>query len=161
MFILNFKKKLIDDAWKVDNNDHSPDSEEFEEDGESLFESGLDNNVDINENKRIRVIMYNHINRISTNFKNYCSQTPVLGFKFNSSKYDINLVKNKLTKLLGMHDKKLTYAIKRNNYYTCIATPRFRFLDMNQFIAPRNIVCKIFKSVWSKGRKGFFPIRMV
>lgn len=75
-----FKKKLIDDAWKVDNNDHSPDSEEFEEDEESLFESGLDNNVDINENKRIRVIMYNHINRISTNFKNYCSQTPVLGF---------------------------------------------------------------------------------
>lgn len=32
-------------------------------------------------------------------------QTPVLGF--NSSKYDINLVKNKLTKVLGMHEKKI------------------------------------------------------
>lgn len=56
-----------------------------------------------------------------------------------------------------MHDKKLTYAIKRNNYYTCIATPRFRFLDMNQFIAPGTSYAKFLKAYGVKEGKGFFP----
>lgn len=54
-----------------------------------------------------------------------------------------------------MHDKKLTYAIKRNNYYTCIATPKFRFLDMNQFIAPGTSYAKFLKAYGVKEGKGF------
>lgn len=52
--------------------------------------------------------------------------------------------------------KKKSYAIKRNNSYTCIATSRFRFLDMSQFIAPGTSYAKFLKAYGVEEEKGFF-----
>lgn len=151
----DFQKRLAEGDWKIDYNDHSTDSDGTESETESLNEYDLESEDIVNENNRIRNMMYNYVQKLLTNFTNYCMQTPVLGF--NSSKYDINLVKNKLTKVLGMHEKKKSYAIKRNNSYTCIATSRFRFLDMSQFIAPGTSYAKFLKAYGVEEEKGFFP----
>lgn len=100
----DFQKRLAEGDWKIDYNDHSTDSDGTESETESLNEYDLESEDIVNENNRIRNMMYNYVQKLLTNFTNYCMQTPVLGF--NSSKYDINLVKNKLTKVLGMHEKK-------------------------------------------------------
>lgn len=57
-----------------------------------------------------------------------------------------------------MHDQKQTFAIKRNNSYTCIATPKFRFLDMNQYLAAGTSYSKFLKAYGVEEEKGFFPV---
>ena len=47
--------------------------------------------------------------------KGYVSQIPVLGF--NSAKYDLNLIKSKVAKHLGLHEAEYCFTIKKNNAY--------------------------------------------
>ena len=88
-------------------------------------------------------------------FEHYCSCTPVLGF--NSSKYDLNLVKSKLCKHLALADPDLkSFTVKRNNSYLTIATPTLKFLDISHYIAPGYSYAQFLKSYKSKEEKGFF-----
>lgn len=149
-----FQKNLLKDTWTINYNEHSSDSECLSEiDCENESESDCE--IETNETNRVKIIMHNHVKRVLSNFTNYCLQVPVLGF--NSSKYDLNLVKNKLAKILGMHDQNQTFVIKRNNSYTCIATPKFRFLDMNQYLAAGTSYSKFLKAYGVEEEKGFFP----
>lgn len=54
-----------------------------------------------------------------------------------------------------MHDQKQTFAIKRNDSYTCIATPKFRFLDMNQYLAAGTSYSKFLKAYGVEEERGF------
>ena len=60
-----------------------------------------------------------------------CRELIVLGF--NSSSYDLNLVKPVLIKHLL---NKIDFVIKKANTYLCIKTSTLRFLDIKHFLAP-------------------------
>ena len=63
----------------------------------------------------------------------FCNVVPVLGF--NSSKYDLNLIKRKLFKLMDVYVNTAS-VIKKGNSYLCIQTDLFRFLDISNYLAP-------------------------
>jgi len=87
--------------------------------------------------------------------KGYTSQVPVLGF--NSARYDLNLIKQKLPRHLNMHDADGTFVVKRNNEYTCISSSTLKFLDIMQFLAPGTSYAKFLKAYGIEEQKGFFP----
>ena len=64
-------------------------------------------------------------------FDSYCRELIVLGF--NSSSYDLNLVKPVLIEHLL---NKIDFVIKKANTYLCIKTFTLRFLDIKHFLAP-------------------------
>ena len=90
-------------------------------------------------------------------FENYMSQIPVLGFC--SSRYDINLVKQKLLLHLDLHqsEESCNYVIKKCNSYVCISSQNFKFLDMAQYLAPNSCYADFLKAFNVKEQKGFFP----
>ena len=54
----------------------------------------------------LRQFNYNIYKRLYTQFMNYCTQLPILGF--NSSRYDLNLIKSKIGDILG-DDRNIYY----------------------------------------------------
>ena len=64
-------------------------------------------------------------------FDLYCSKLIVLDF--NSSLYDLNLVKPVLIECLL---NKIDFVIKKANTYLCIKTSTLHFLDIKHFLAP-------------------------
>ena len=80
-----------------------------------------DDNINDNKNmlKKFCEVEIKKLYRLRERLETYCSQVPVLGF--NSSKYDINLVKSKLFKHLGVANKSTkSFTIKRQNSYLVI-----------------------------------------
>ena len=64
---------------------------------------------------------------------NWINQVPILGF--NSEKYDLNLVKKHFVKTLSnMND--VTVTKKDKNSYMFLMTPRFKFLDVKNYLTP-------------------------
>ena len=88
-------------------------------------------------------------------FDDYCSCVPVLGF--NSSKYDLNLVKSKLCKHLELTNLDTrSFTVKRNNSYLTICTPSLKFLDISHYIAPGYSYAQFLKSYKAQEKKSFF-----
>jgi hypothetical protein len=87
-------------------------------------------------------------------FQGYMTQLPVLGF--NSAKYDLNLIKQRLAKHLNLHDSTGTFVVKKNNSYTCISTPELKFLDISQFLAAGSSYAAFLKAYNVEQHKGFF-----
>ena len=90
-------------------------------------------------------------------FKRYMSQIPVLGFC--SSRYDLNLVKERLLLHLDLDQscKSFDFVIKKCNSYVCISNNNFRFLDMAQYLAPNSKYSDFLKAFKVEEEKGFFP----
>ena len=88
-------------------------------------------------------------------FKAYVRQVPVLGF--NSAKYDLNLIKTKLAKHLGLHEEEYCFTIKKNNAYACISTDHLKFLDVSHFLAPGTSYAKFLKAYQVEESKGYLP----
>ena len=100
--------------------------------------------------------MYNKLKQIQGRLKSYMNQLPLIGF--NSSNYDINLIKTKLFLHLGFDQKKAgDYVIKRNNSYSCISNAKFRFLDVSDFLAPGSSYAGFLQAYGIEDKKGFFP----
>ncbi|MCG8032144.1 MAG: hypothetical protein JAZ03_08205 [Candidatus Thiodiazotropha taylori] len=101
----------------------------------------------------------NELLSLLTRFEDYMFQIPVLGFC--SSRYDINLVKEKLLLHLKLHeadsDCKSNFTIKKCNAYVCISNQHFRFLDMAQYLAPNSSYSSFLKAFDVEEEKGFFP----
>ena len=75
-------------------------------------------------------------------FDSYCRELIVLGF--NSSSYDLNLVKPVLIENLL---NKIDFVIKKANTYLCIKTATLRFLDIKHFLAPIFLIQKVFDCI--------------
>ena len=109
----------------------------------------------VDPRERFRQTMLKKIEQLQGRFDNYCSCVPVLGF--NSSKYDLNLVKSKLCRHLELTDQdKRSFTVKRNNSYLTIATPLLKFLDVSHYIAPGYSYSQFLKSYKAKEQKSFF-----
>ena len=89
-------------------------------------------------------------------FDSYCRELIVLGF--NSSSYDLNLVKPVLIEhLLNQID----FVIKKVNNYLCIKTSTLRFLDIKHFLAPGFFIQKVFDCIREQIGKIPFPYEFV
>lgn len=95
------------------------------------------------------------IKQLYGKFNAYVSQVPVLGF--NSAKYDLNLIKTKLAKHLGLHQEEHCFTIKKNNAYACISTEKLKFLDVSHFLAPGTSYAKFLTAYQVDESKGHFP----
>ena len=89
-------------------------------------------------------------------FDSYCRELIVLGF--NSSSYDLNLVKPILIKRLL---NEIDFVIKKANTYLCIKTSTLRFLGIKHFLAPGFSYRKFLIAYGSELEKFHFPYEFV
>ena len=103
------------------------------------------------------LLMIKKLKSLRRDFEAFCEQIPVLGF--NSAKYDLNLIQERLAKHLGMHLKnnEKKFVIKKNNAYMCIANRTLRFLDMLAYLPPNTSYDKFLQTFKVETRKSFFP----
>ena len=121
----------------------------------------IDNNGSRNPEKittNPNLQMIKKIKDLRIEFESFCEQIPVLGY--NSAKYDLNLIKERLAKHLGLHLNKngKKFVIKKNNAYMCIANRTLRFLDMLAYLPPNTSYDKFLKTFKVETRKLFFPM---
>ena len=83
----------------------------------------------------------------------YCDIIPILGF--NSSKYDLNLIKRKLFKYIDAFSSKKVSVIKKTNAYLCIQSEKFRFLDISNYLAPGSSYSQFLKAYEINMSKSF------
>ena len=80
---------------------------------------------------------------LKSDFEDYCKQMICMGF--NSSKYDMNLIKSHLAKHLNIDQDNL-FTVKRNNQYACLANSSLKFLDITSYLSPGINYSKFFKA---------------
>ena len=90
--------------------------------------------------------------KLTKEFDAYLQELIVLGF--NSSSYDLNLIKPKLIEHIY---EKIDFVIKKANNYQCIKTNKLRFLDIRHFLAGGFSYDKFLKAYKIQQTKFFFP----
>ena len=90
--------------------------------------------------------------KLTKEFDAYLQELIVLGF--NSSSYDLNLIKPKLIEHIY---EKIDFVIKKVNNYQCIKTNKLRFLDIRHFLAGGFSYDKFLKAYKIQQTKFFFP----
>jgi hypothetical protein len=132
--------------------------------GQDSLDSELeDSQVEAVERKKIKHVkhfdaqkmMANNIAKVIGNFEHYCEQIPVLSF--NGAKYDLNLIKSKLSKCLDLAEATRKFVVKKNNAYMCISNDRFKFLDITQYLAPGSSYSSFLSAFRVSEQKSFFP----
>ncbi|XP_048238897.1 uncharacterized protein LOC124129020 [Haliotis rufescens] len=97
-----------------------------------------------------------HVSDLCGKLLGYCSQVPVLGF--NSARYDLNIIKEKLPKHLSLDDvESQAFTVKKNNAYLCQSNQSFKFLDVTQYLSPGTSYAQFLKAFGVQEKKGFFP----
>ena len=71
---------------------------------------------------------------LETDLENYLSELLVFGF--NSSSFDLPLIKSMLISQLILNGERLKYVVKKGSNYMAIATDSLKFLDICNFLAP-------------------------
>ena len=140
-----------DDEGNDEGNDEDNDDED--ENVEDHQEGGVSEGT---ETPGGNVVMYKILANLSARFHSYCRQLPVLGF--SSAKYDLNLVKSKLDKVLKIHEGKHDFVMKKKaSGYMCLSTNKFKFLYIVQYIAPGSSYSKFLKAYQVSEAKSYFP----
>ena len=99
------------DEIRTEFHDFTSDNSDLEEEEEDIFgdndrENEMTTERIADPRERFRRTMLNKIENLQARFDGYLSCVPVLGF--NSSKYDLNLVKSKLCKHLELSNPDIT-----------------------------------------------------
>ena len=99
--------------------------------------------------------------KLKKKFDLFLKEMPVLGF--NSSRYDINVIKQFLFKEVDTIELEedegngFGFVVKRNNAYMCLKTDRLKFLDICNYLAPGYSYDQFLKAYECTAQKGFFP----
>lgn len=93
---------------------------------------------------------------LKIDFMKYLFKLPVIGF--NSGKFDFNLIKKYLLRLISPDDVNV---IKKGNLFMSATTPRFMFLDISLYMSPGCSYAQYLKAYQTEQRKGFFPYEFV
>ena len=110
---------------------------------------------DINlDSDRVQKIFAQRVASFCQKFQNYVTALPVLGF--NSSRYDLNLIKCRFPKHLNLVNE-AEYVVKKCNQYTAIVTSKFRFLDISNYLAAGCSYSKFLKAYDVSSTKSYFP----
>ena len=140
--------EFIDDESETET-DYVHDNPYMERDFKSLHDKP-------NEDERIgSVHVVKNLRKLREKVEIFCEQLPVIGF--NSSRYDLNLIKGKLAKCLNIADDRRAFVIKKCSKYMCIATSKFRFLDISSYLAPNVSYAQFLKCYDIEEQKQFFP----
>ncbi len=127
-------------------------------DDESLLDvdlEGVATDIDEPKGNFSCKLMIKKLVNLQNDFGKYCSQVPVLGF--NSSRYDLNLIKGYFISKLEATSEKPTEIIKKNSAYASISVENFIFLDVSHFLAPGSSYSKFLKAFGIEEKKSFFP----
>ena len=92
---------------------------------------------------------------IRKKLEKYCSTLPCFGF--NSSRYDINLIKEYLLALLVKQKLTPPEVIKKTNQYVSFYFDKIQFLDILNFLGGATSLDSFLKAYQTTETKGFFP----
>ena len=104
------------------------------------------------------VIKARDVKSLIERLKDYLSIVPVIGF--NSSAYDLNVLKATLLKHLQLKNT-IKFVIKRDSRLQCVQTDKFKFLDMLNYLTPGTSYDRYLKAYGISTQKGFFPYEYV
>ena len=86
---------------------------------------------------------------VKEQWRQWVNQVPVIGF--NSGKYDINMVKEYFVREISYKEEdecnEDVFAAKKENEYMFLTTPKFKFLDVKNYIGPGLSYDTWFKSL--------------
>jgi hypothetical protein len=163
-----FLKKLNEDKWSVEYNQWSSDSSEEDDATVDPVDYTIINDTDLeNIDDDTRNKMFKRVIRLCNKMDEYINQVPIIGYY--SSKYDILVIRSQLIQQLGLHLPKIKkkqhlgqYVIKRGESYPCIATPKYKFLDITEYIGGHVSYAQFLRSMKvTTGRKLFFPFEAI
>ena len=143
------------ESMNESDDDVDVDDDDDEVDGET--ENELNDSVTTPESNPIREnkFMFDKIKKLEKDFIQYMANIPVLGF--NSSFYDIGVLKSELFHQLELQKDKRAFLIKKTNRYVQVKNRNFTFLDICQYLGPGCSYSKFLKAYGVKEQKGFFP----
>ena len=95
------------------------------------------------------------VKKMLSTVQSYATSLPVCSY--NGSSYDINLVKSELFKQLQLGSNNKNFVIKKNNKYSLLATEKFRFMDIINFVSQGVSLDQFLKSYECDLEKGYFP----
>ena len=95
------------------------------------------------------------LQRLKRELLKYLLTVPVLGF--NSSKYDLNIMKQEFHDYFLNKDQKDISTIKRGNQYIAVITENCIFLDIFNYLAPGYNYATYLKAFLNNECKGHFP----
>ncbi len=162
-------ENFLNDLWQGDEEELGEEffdnlEEERDECIEALMES--DNDMDQNLVTPIKQNFNNdpiyflkqqrqQWNQIRSEFIRYISTLPVFGY--NSSRYDLNLIKEYLVPYLVNEKQIPPEVIKRTNQYVSFKFGDIQFLDIMNFLAGASTLDSFLKAYKTEETKGFFP----
>ena len=114
-----------------------------------------DDNVEMDNDDNVTSEGMKKLDKLYKRFEAYCKELVVFGF--NSSGYDIKLIKKYLFKELCERGQQPTFTVKKSGKYPCIKTEHLKFMDILQFLAPGYNLKSFFKAFGVTEQKGFFP----
>ena len=103
----------------------------------------------------VRKHLMKELLKLQKDLSDYINILPVMGF--NSAKYDINLVKQKLMKHLNLYGRDDYFVVKKNNKYICITSNNFKFIDISEYLGQGCSYDKFLKAYKCTIQKSFFP----
>ena len=92
---------------------------------------------------------------VKIELERYCDNLPVFGF--NSSRYDLNLIKEYLLEILLIDFHCSPSVIKSCNKYIAMNFMGLQFLDILNFLGGATSLDKFLKAYGTSEQKGFFP----
>ena len=97
----------------------------------------------------------NQLIDLQEHFERYCNVLPVFGFK--SAKYDINLIKSYLLRILVNEQDIEPTVIKKANQFVSFKFEDIQLLDIMNFLGGATSLDSFLKADKTKETKGFFP----
>ena len=100
--------------------------------------------------------MAEQLEKLNAQLESYVETLPVVGF--NSGKYDLNLIQQRLVPLLNLDvGEEKGIVIRKQNQYSCISANHFRFLDISNYLAPHTSYDIFLKAYKCSVNKSFLP----
>ena len=128
-----FYQDVSSDRWNITFNTHSDDSDNSGDSSDKDEESNEDETLFRYKDSIDKSRELYRLCQLLEKFETYVNQCVILSF--NSGKYDLSLVKTKLTKYLNLHRDKKTFVIEKGNEYLCMLNTEFRFMDITNILA--------------------------
>ena len=115
--------------------------------GETLNPTEKENSLKVKKLEKLK--------SIKNSFDQYCDQLICIGF--NSSSYDVPLIKNFLPSSLAKHDQLPQFVIKKNGGYMVLASQRLKYLDLMNYVAAGTSLDDLYKAHGVSVSKSAFP----
>ena len=118
-----------------------------------MSQDDCDNNISVST--QFLQIQKNHLFDLQESLERYCDVSPVFGF--NSSKYDLNLIKSYLLPILVNERDVEPTVIKKANQFISFKFGDIQLLDIMYFLGGATCLDSFLKANETSETKSFFP----